>query len=139
MVFAASFWVMRKGTGLSCQNASNSKSVNDPMKTCCMASVTSSSIGMPLLRNLSKRSSRGFIGSPLLRLLHHQSFERIASALSLRARGLGVMTSLLQSEDHRFNSGRAHQNTVFSACERVKKDEASEGAWSKRLQRSPRG
>lgn len=139
MVLAASFRVIRNGTGLSCQNESNSKSVNDPMKMCFMASATSFSRGRPLLRSLSKRSSMGFIGSPIHRLLHHQSFEHIASAVSLRARGLGVMTSLLQSEDHRFNSGRAHQNSVISACERVKKGEASEGSWSKRLLRSPRG
>ena len=37
----------------------------------------------------------------------------IRNVRPLGARGLGVMTSLLQSEDHRFNSGRAHHYSLL--------------------------
>nr|AIE95602.1 hypothetical protein [uncultured marine group II/III euryarchaeote AD1000_68_A11] len=108
MVLAAPVCVTRNGTGLSIRNNSVSWSVKSRGSTDLMASATPSSTGTPAALSRSTKSWMPSTRPPLD--LHCAGGDLNTTPLRpLGARGLGVMTSLLQSEDHRFNSGRAHQ------------------------------
>ena len=73
-----------------------------------MADFVKSSIGIPAASSLSTNSDIDIQNPP------HSVITTIEDLNALLfgppgVRGLGVMTSLLQSEDRRFNSCRTHQ------------------------------